>query len=74
MKHSAWKEPKVILSLKYKNGTIIPELGYDNTQITQEQISYFDDYYNRREAYYQNKNYWQQQDIADWLDSMSQQS
>lgn len=67
MTHSSGLEPKCILTMKYKNGTIIPELSYESTSLTKEQISYFDDYYNQREMYLQQKSDLAQEDYLDTI-------
>ncbi|RAP48665.1 MAG: hypothetical protein BZ135_00360 [Methanosphaera sp. rholeuAM6] len=71
MTHSAGKEPKSILKMWYKNGTIIPELSLDSNSLTNEQLSYFDDYYNQRKEYIENRQYWQQSELQDSLDDLS---
>ena len=71
MTHSSGLEPKGILTMKYKNGTIIPELSYESTTLTQDQISYFDDYYNQREIYMEQKKSVQD---ADYQDTMTKNS
>lgn len=41
----------ILLTMNYKNGTVIPILDLDNSDLTKEQISYFDDYYQQRSDY-----------------------
>lgn len=74
MTHSSGKEPKLILTIKYKNGTTIPVLDYDTKTLTKEQMSYFDDYYNQKTIHDQNKEYWQQADMEDTISRSSAKS
>lgn len=71
MTHSSGNEPKMILTMKYKNGTVIPVLDYDTKGMTKEQMSYFDDFENQRDAYYDNKAYWQEADMEHSLSKKS---
>lgn len=41
----------ILLTMKYKNGTVIPILDIESTDLTKEQMSYFDDYYQQRSDY-----------------------
>ncbi|MBE6494583.1 MAG: hypothetical protein E7Z84_08290, partial [Methanosphaera stadtmanae] len=41
----------ILLTLKYKNGTVIPILDIESSDLTKEQRSYFDDYYQQRSDY-----------------------
>ena len=38
----------ILLTMKYKNGTVIPILDLDKDDLTNEQKSYFDDYYTQK--------------------------
>lgn len=41
----------ILLTMKYKNGTVIPILDIESNNLTKEQRSYFDDYYQQRSDY-----------------------
>lgn len=41
----------ILLTMKYKNGTVIPILDLDKDDLTSEQKEYFDDYYAQRADY-----------------------
>ena len=41
----------ILLTMKYKNGTVIPILDIDKDDLTNEQKTYFDDYYGQRQEY-----------------------
>ena len=42
----------ILLTMKYKNGTVIPILDIESNSLTKEQMSYFDDYYQQRSDYF----------------------
>lgn len=41
----------ILLTMKFKNGTVIPVLDIDRDDLTNEQKQYFDDYYSQRSDY-----------------------
>lgn len=52
------------MTLHYKNGTLLREIGIEDDDLTEDMKAYFDDYEGQLEAYYQK----QQQDTLDSIE------
>jgi len=55
----------ILLTMKYKNGSVIPILSIENRSLTAEQKSYFDDYESQRSDYLQQQEEYALEDIED---------
>ncbi|RAP47609.1 MAG: hypothetical protein BZ135_01765 [Methanosphaera sp. rholeuAM6] len=56
----------ILLTMKYKNGTVIPILDLDKDDLTNEQKSYFDDYYTQRSDYLMQQQEYAAEDLYDY--------
>ena len=48
-------------------GNFFMDLSYESTTLTQDQINYFDDYYNQREIYMEQRKAVQYEDYQDTM-------
>ncbi len=64
----------ILLTMKYRNGTVIPILDIDRNDLTREQMSYFDDYYQQRSDYLQQQEEYASEDLYDYYSSRSRSS
>lgn len=55
----------IMLKMYYKNDTVIPTLDVADDDLTSEQKSYFDNYEQAREEYYQERNQHTLEDMED---------
>lgn len=63
----------ILLTMKYKNGSVIPILAIENNSLTNEQKSYFDDYESQRADYLQQQQQYALEDIEDSYSRSSRQ-
>lgn len=66
-----WDDMYVITNLKFKNGTEIPFLSISSNDLTKEQRSYFDDYYQQRQDYLAEQEAYAVEDLYDYETSRS---
>ncbi len=66
-----WDDMYVITKLKFKNGTEIPYLGLESNDLTKEQMSYFDDYYQQRQDYLAQQEAYAAEDMYDYATTSS---
>ncbi len=64
----------VLLTMKFKNGTVIPILDLERSDLTKEQQSYFDDYYSQRSDYLQQQEEYASENLYDYYTSRSRSS
>lgn len=55
----------ILLTMKYKNGTVIPILDIKENSLTNEQKEYFDDYDTQRSEYLEQQQQYMIEDIED---------
>ena len=60
-----WDGMYIITELKFKNGTLIPKLAIEDTDLTKEQREYFDDYYAQRQDYLAQQQEYAAEDLYD---------
>ena len=56
----------ILLTMKYKNGTVIPILDIESSDLTKEQMSYFDDYYSQRQDYLAQQQEYASENMYDY--------
>ena len=56
----------ILLTMKYRNGTVIPILDLDKDDLTSEQKMYFDDYYAQRNDYLMQQQEYAAEDLYDY--------
>jgi len=56
----------ILLTMKFKNGTVIPILDLDKDDLTNEQKEYFDDYYSQRSDYLMQQQEYAAEDLYDY--------
>lgn len=56
----------ILLTMKYKNGTVIPILDLDKNDLTREQKEYFDDYDAQRSDYLMEQQEYAAEDLYDY--------
>lgn len=56
----------ILLTMKYRNGSVIPILDLDKNDLTNEQKQYFDDYYSQRNEYLMQQQEYAAEDLYDY--------
>lgn len=64
----------ILLTMKYKNGTVIPILDIKEKSLTKEQKEYFDDYETQRSDYLEQQQEYALEDIEDSVSRQNSRS